>query len=83
MKNSANRQSAVNGTPDTRVNGASDTRGILAALDRAHKRAHLIAHETGTNISTRIDGKLVEVPPNPKYYNAPEVQKYRGRGLGW
>ena len=39
------------------------------ALIRAAKRAHLIAHQTGTKVVVMRDGKVVEIEPDPKMYN--------------
>ena len=46
-----------------------DMQGVMPALRRAVKRAHKIAHQTGTNIVTMRDGKVMEVPPDPAKYN--------------
>ena len=40
-----------------------------AALIRAAKRAHKIAHQTGTKVVVMRDGKVVEIDPDPKMYN--------------
>ncbi len=48
--------------------GNPDTQGIMDALHRALRRAHKIAYQTGTNIVTMRDGKVVEVPPDPALY---------------
>ena len=41
---------------------------ITAALFRAAQRAHLIAHQTGTRVVVRRDGKVVEIEPDPDMY---------------
>ncbi len=45
-----------------------DMQRAMPALLRAVKRAHKVAHQTGTNIVIRENGKVVEVPPDPKLY---------------
>ena len=45
-----------------------DTAGVTAALMRAAKRAHLIAHQTGTGVVVMRDGKVVEIEPDPEMY---------------
>ena len=47
----------------------NDEEGMTAALIRAAKRAHLIAHQTGTKVVVMRDGKVVEIDPDPKMYN--------------
>ena len=46
-----------------------DLQGVFAALMRARKRAHKIAHDTNTGIVIMRDGEVVEVPPDPELYN--------------
>ena len=46
-----------------------DMQGVPAALIRAAKRAHLIAHQTGTKVVVMRDGKVVEIDPDPEMYN--------------
>ena len=48
----------------------TDTEGITAALMRAARRAHLIAHQTGTGVVVMQDGEVVEIEPDPDMYNA-------------
>ncbi len=43
--------------------------GVTAALIRAAKRAHKIAHQTGTKVVVMRDGKVVEIEPDPEMYN--------------
>ena len=45
-----------------------ETEGVTAALIRAAKRAHLIAHQTGTGVVVMRDGKVVEIEPDPDMY---------------
>ena len=52
----------------------ADMQGVMPALLRAVKRAHKIAHLTGTNIVVMQDGEVVEVPPDPELYNDPEIR---------
>ena len=47
----------------------SDEEGVTAALIRAAKRAHKIAHQTGTKVVVMRDGKVVEIDPDPEMYN--------------
>ena len=46
-----------------------DLQGAPAAMMRALKRAHKIAHDTNTGIVIMRDGEVVEVPPDPGLYN--------------
>ena len=46
-----------------------DMQAVPAALMRAAKRAHLIAHQTGTKVVVMRDGKVVEIDPDPEMYN--------------
>ena len=45
-----------------------ETEGVTAALIRAAKRAHLIAHQAGTGVVVMRDGKVVEIEPDPEMY---------------
>ena len=45
-----------------------DTEGVTAALTRAARRAHLIAHQTGTGVVVLREGKVVEIEPDPDMY---------------
>lgn len=47
----------------------NDEEGMTAALMRAAKRAHQIAHQTGTKVVVMRDGKVVEIEPDPEMYN--------------
>ena len=47
----------------------SNEEGVTAALIRAAKRAHKIAHQTGTKVVVMRDGKVVEIEPDPEMYN--------------
>lgn len=44
-------------------------KGVTPVLIRAAKRAHLIAHQTGTKVVVMRDGKVVEIDPDPEMYN--------------
>ena len=46
-----------------------DMQATPAALIRAAKRAHKIAHQTGTKVVVMRDGKVVEIEPDPEMYN--------------
>ncbi len=54
--------------PEKRSPNPDDTEGITAALMRAARRAHLIAHQTGTGVVVMRDGKVVEIEPDPEMY---------------
>ena len=45
-----------------------DMQAVTAALMRAARRAHLIAHQTGTGVVVMRAGKVVEVEPDPEMY---------------
>ena len=45
-----------------------DMQAVTAALMRAARRAHLIAHQTGTGVVVIQDGKVVEIEPDPEMY---------------
>ena len=47
----------------------NDEEGLTAALMRAAKRAHKIAHQTGTKVVVMRDGKVVKIEPDPEMYN--------------
>ena len=44
------------------------TEGMTAALMRAARRAHQIAHQTGTSVVVMRDGEVVEIEPDPEMY---------------
>ncbi len=48
----------------------------MAALMRAVRRAHLVAHQTGTGVIVRRNGKVVEIDPDPDMYEKHE--EFRG-----
>ena len=45
-----------------------DMQAVTAALMRAARRAHLIAHQTGTGVVIMRAGKVVEIEPDPEMY---------------
>ena len=53
-------------------------RGVLDALARAAKQAHLIAYETGTGVVERRDGKLGVYPPDPAMYEDLIPRQFEG-----
>ncbi len=55
----------------------ADTEGVTAALTRAARRAHLIAHRTGTGVVVMRDGEVVEIEPDPEMYE--EVRSVKRR----
>ena len=46
----------------------TETEGVTAALMRAARRAHLIAHQTSTGVVVMRDGEVVEIEPDPEMY---------------
>lgn len=56
-------------TKPTSTSDDPDMQGVMPALLRAVRRAHKIAHQTGTDIVVMRDGKVVQVPPDPAMYN--------------
>ena len=56
----------------------ADTEGVTAALMRAARRAHLIAHQTGTGVIVMQDGKVVEIEPDPEMYEEAGSEKFEG-----
>lgn len=54
----------------------------MAALKRAARRAHLIAHLTGTKVVIMRDGEVVEIDPDPEMYEGLKAQVHEaGRRL--
>lgn len=45
-----------------------DMQAVPAALMRAARRAHQIAHQTGTSVIVMRDGEVVEIEPDPEMY---------------
>ena len=45
-----------------------DMQAVTAALMRAARHAHLIAHQSGTGVVVMRDGKVVEIEPDPEMY---------------
>ena len=45
-----------------------DMQAAPAAMERAVRRAHRDAHRHGTGVLVVVDGKMVEVPPDPALY---------------
>ena len=56
--------------PEKKSPNPDETEGITAALMRAARRAHLIAHQTGTGVVVMRDGEVVEIEPDSDMYNA-------------
>ncbi len=44
----------------------TDPAGVMTALLRAARRAHEIARATGAKVAVHVDGKSVEMEPNPE-----------------
>ena len=53
-----------------------DMQAVTAALMRAARRAHLIAHQTGTGVVVMRAGQVVEIEPDPEMYE--EARGLRG-----
>lgn len=51
---------------------------VPAALVRAARRAHMVAHQTGTGVIIVRDGKVVEIPPDPEMYEGMDRKIYCG-----
>ena len=49
-----------------------DMKAVASALYRAARRAHLIAHQTGTGVIVMLDGEVVEIEPDPAMYEGLE-----------
>lgn len=45
-----------------------DMQAAPAAMERAVRRAHRDAHRHGTGVLVVVDGKMVEIPPDPALY---------------
>ena len=45
-----------------------DMQAVPAAMERAVRRAHRDAHRHGTGVLVVVDGKMVEIPPDPALY---------------
>ena len=50
-------------------NPMTDPADVMAALLRAARRAHEIARATGTKVVVHVDGKTVEMEPNPEMFD--------------
>lgn len=49
-----------------------DMQAVPSTLYRAARRAHLIAHRTGTGVIVMLDGEVVEIEPDPAMYEGLE-----------
>ena len=49
-----------------------DMQAVPIALYRAARRAHKIAHQTGTSVVVMRDGEVVEIEPDPGMYEGLE-----------
>jgi len=52
-----------------RADGRLDPAGIMAALRRAARRAHESARAHGTKVVVHVDGKTVEIEPDPEMFD--------------
>ena len=55
-----------------------DTRLAPEACARAARRAHLVAHRTGTKVVVVQDGEVVEIDPDPEMYEGLDRKIYCG-----
>ena len=46
-----------------------DPAGIMAALRRAARRAHESARAHGTKVVVHVDGKTVQIEPDPEMFD--------------
>ena len=53
---------------DTSIRGEERLRGVLDALKRAAKQAHLIAYQTGSGVAYERNGKFGVYAPDPDMY---------------
>lgn len=51
---------------------------VPEALVRAARRAHMIAHQTGTKVVVMQDGEVVEIDPDPEMYEGLDRKIYCG-----
>ena len=58
----------IKGPSEKRSPNPDDTEGVTAALFRAARRAHLIAHQAGTGVVVMRDGEVTEIEPDPDMY---------------
>lgn len=55
--------------------------GVMAALKRAARRAHLIAHLTDTKVVIMRGGEVLEIDPDPKMYEGLKVRAHEAGQL--
>lgn len=53
---------------DTSLGDENWVQGVLDALTRAAKQAHLIAYQTGSGVAYRRNGKFGVYAPDPEMY---------------
>lgn len=53
---------------DTSLGGEHWVEGVIDALTRAAKQAHLVAYQTGTGVVEQRNGKMGVYPPDPVMY---------------
>lgn len=66
MTTSSDRDSTV--PLNTSLGGEDWVQGVLDALTRAAKDAHLKAYQTGTGVAYRRNGKFGVYAPDPEMY---------------
>lgn len=66
MTDGRNRDSTS--SPDTSLGGKDWVQGVMDALTRAAKQAHLEAYQTGTGVAYQRNGKFGVYPPDPAMY---------------
>jgi len=54
--------------PDTSFGGEDWVQGVMDALTRAAKQAHLKAYQTGSGVAYQRNGKFGVYPPDPAMY---------------
>ena len=64
---SSNDRDSADGL-DTSLGGENWVQGVLDALTRAAKQAHLKAYQTGTGVAYRRNGKFGVYAPDPEMY---------------
>lgn len=66
MTNSSDTDSRA--APDTSLGGDGWVQGVMDALTRAAKQAHLKAYQTGSGVAYQRNGKFGVYAPDPAMY---------------
>ncbi len=64
--------------PVSRLDDA-DMQAAPAAMERAVRRAHRVAHQHGTGVLVVENGKMVEIEPDPALYGDEQRSFSKGR----